>query len=191
MNERFVHVLANKPDNDRSWCCWDKCQRTWTWLVTWGNLAVRCWHERSNRNKRRVASSRWSPATDCITDSANQVSSLWKRIVTSLHNAKNGSSFLFSFALRTAIWTIIYCLTAPKVHRNFPRFSWIRESTKFTLEIEKSIKIATNTALVIVARDCLAISLTNRMGPVLLYRCVNLIKRVRDVLALVRSFVKI
>lgn len=54
----------------------------------------------------------------------------------------------------------MYCLTVPpKVRRNFPTLSCTsKESTKLTLKTEKSIKITTNVALVIVARDCLTIS---------------------------------
>lgn len=77
----------------------------------------------------------------------------------------------------------IYCLTVAKVPRNLPKPSWIRQSTKFTPEIENSIKTATSIALVIVTQRCSAISFPNRAGLVLLYRCVNLIKRTRDVFA--------
>lgn len=162
MNGRFMHVLANRPDNDRSWCCWDKCRRTRTWLLTWSNPVVRHWYGKSNRNKRRVASC-WT-ATDCTTDSAIQVSSLWKgksrRYTT--HEIGAQWKYLFSSS-RKKNSEEIYCLTAPKVPKNFPRLFCIRESTKLTLEIEKSIKIATNTALVIVAL-CLAFSLRITSG---------------------------
>lgn len=60
-----------------------------------------------------------------------------------------------------------YCLYVgvPKVPRNFPRLCGTRESTRLTLETEKTIKIAANTALAIVTRDVFDDFPTNRIGP--------------------------